>query len=58
MANVNVPITADGSVRSRFVLAPQKKHSFYKRYEENKLAFLGVVEADLGPATEVSVGQY
>lgn len=56
VADVNVPITADGSVRSRFVLAPQKKHSFYKRYEENKLAFLGVVEADLGPATEVSVG--
>lgn len=56
VADVNMPITADGSVRSRFVLAPQKKHSFYKRYEENKLAFLGVVEADLGPATEVSVG--
>ena len=56
VADVNVPITTDGSVRSRFVLAPQKKHSFYKRYEENKLAFLGVVEADLGPATEVSVG--
>lgn len=56
VADLNLPITADGSVRSRFVLAPQKKHSFYKRYEESKLAFLGVVEADLGSSTNLYAG--
>lgn len=54
--DLNAPLTADGSVRSRWVLAPQKRHSFRDRYEEEKYALLGVVEADIGSATVASVG--
>lgn len=54
--DVNVPLNQDGSVRSRWVVAPQKRHSFRDRYEEDKYALLGVVEADLGRDTVVSVG--
>lgn len=54
--DVNVPLNSDGSVRSRWVIAPQKRHSFRDRYEEEKYALLGVVEADLGRATVASVG--
>lgn len=55
-ADINAPLTADGSVRSRFVVAPQKEHTFYKRNRKQSLAFMGVVEADLGSATTVSLG--
>ena len=54
--DLNVPLNADGSVRSRFVVAPQKRHSFRDRYQEDKYALLGVVEADLGRDTVVSLG--
>ncbi|WKB55605.1 TonB-dependent siderophore receptor [Eleftheria terrae] len=54
--DLNAPLTADGSVRSRWVLAPQKRHSFRDRYQEDKYAMLGVVEADLGQSTVASVG--
>lgn len=54
--DLNVPLAADGRVRSRFVIAPQKKESFRDRYEEDKSAFLAVVEADVGDRTVVSLG--
>ncbi len=54
--DVNVPLNQDGSVRSRWVVAPQKRHSFRDRYEEEKYALLGVIEADVGRDTVVSVG--
>ncbi|WP_233584887.1 TonB-dependent siderophore receptor [Aquabacterium soli] len=54
--DLNVPLNQDGSVRSRWVVAPQKRHSFRDRYEEEKYALLGVVEADLGRDTIASVG--
>lgn len=54
--DLNVPLNADGSVRSRWVVAPQTRHSFRDRYEEDKYALLGVVEADLGQSTVASVG--
>lgn len=54
--DLNLPLNADGSVRSRWVIAPQKRQSFRDRYQEDKYALLGVVEADLGSATVVSLG--
>lgn len=54
--DLNVPLNQDGSVRSRWVVAPQKRHSFRDRYEEEKYALLGVIEADLGRDTVASVG--
>lgn len=54
--DLNLPLNEDGSVRSRWVVAPQKRHSFRDRYEEDKYALLGVVEADIGRDTVASVG--
>ncbi|MFY9476724.1 MAG: TonB-dependent siderophore receptor [Aquabacterium sp.] len=54
--DLNVPLNQDGSVRSRWVVAPQKRHSFRDRYQENKYALLGVIEADIGRSTVASVG--
>ena len=54
--DLNVPLTADGSVRSRLVLAPQKRESFRDRYAEDKTAVLAAVEADVGASTVVSLG--
>ncbi|QTD47395.1 TonB-dependent siderophore receptor [Ottowia testudinis] len=54
--DLNAPLTQDGSVRSRLVLAPQKRHSFRDRYQESKLALLGLVEADVGSSTVVALG--
>lgn len=55
-ADVNVPFTVDGSVRSRFVVAPQKQHGFHDRHKKEQLALMGIVEADLGSATTASLG--
>lgn len=55
-ADLNAPLTADGSMRSRFVVAPQKEHTFCNRNKKEKFSFMGIVEADLGSATTVSLG--
>ena len=54
--DLNAPLNSDGSVRSRLVVAPQKKESFRDRYSEDKTALLAAVEADIGQSTVVSVG--
>ena len=54
--DLNAPLNSDGSVRSRIVLAPQKKDSFRDRYSEDKTALLAAVEADIGPSTVVALG--
>lgn len=54
--DINAPLNSDGSVRSRFVIAPQKKDSFRDRYSEDKTALLAAVEADLGRSTVVALG--
>lgn len=55
-ADLNVPLNADGSVRSRFVLAPQKNKSFRDRLSEDNTALLAAIEADVGASTVVSLG--
>eukprot|EP01034_Spumella_vulgaris_P033642 gene33642-41507_t len=54
--DLNTPLTSDGSVRSRLVVAPQTKESFRDRYQEDKTALLAAIEADLGNATVATVG--
>jgi outer-membrane receptor for ferric coprogen and ferric-rhodotorulic acid len=54
--DLNVPLTADGRVRSRFVVALQDRDSFRDRYSERKTTYMGVVEADLLPGTTVQIG--
>jgi outer-membrane receptor for ferric coprogen and ferric-rhodotorulic acid len=54
--DINAPLNKDGSVRSRLVLAPQKKDSFRDRYSEDKTALLAAIEADVGSSTVVTLG--
>ncbi|MFY3386816.1 TonB-dependent siderophore receptor [Paracidovorax sp. MALMAid1276] len=54
--DINAPLNSDGSVRSRLVIAPQKKDSFRDRYSEDKTALLAAVEADIGQSTVVALG--
>lgn len=55
-ADVNLPLSADGRLRSRFVGAYQDRDSFRDRYTEEKGAWLATVEADLLPGTTLTLG--
>ena len=54
--DLNAPLNSDGSVRSRLVVAPQKKRELRDRYSEDKTALLAAVEADIGQSTVVALG--
>ncbi|PJK01733.1 hypothetical protein CO611_01280 [Lysobacteraceae bacterium NML03-0222] len=53
MANA---LNADGSVRGRMVMAQQRGESFADLKDERLYSLYGIVEADLGSATRLSLG--
>jgi outer-membrane receptor for ferric coprogen and ferric-rhodotorulic acid len=55
-ADVTVPLTKDGRVRSRFVAVTQTADSFRDRYSEEKGAWLASAEADLTATTTLGAG--
>ena len=55
-ADVTVPFTKDGSVRGRFVAQAYEEESFVDLENNNGYALYGVVDADLGENTRLSVG--
>jgi outer membrane receptor for ferric coprogen and ferric-rhodotorulic acid len=55
-ADVSVPLTANGAIRMRLVGAYEDKDSYLDRYHVERLIGYGVIEADLGPATVLSLG--
>ncbi len=55
-ADLDVPLTTDGRVRSRFVVASQTRDSFRDRYSEEKLAWLASLEGDLTTTTTLGAG--
>ncbi len=55
-ADLTVPLTADGRVRSRFVATAQTRDSYRDRYSEEKRAWLATAEADLTAGTTLGVG--
>ncbi len=55
-ADATGPLAVEGRLRGRFVAVYQNRDFFYAPAEEEKTLFYGVVEADLGEATTVSVG--
>lgn len=55
-ADVAGPLSADGRVRGRLVVAAQDKDSYLDRYHLKKGVFHGVVEADVTPDTTLSLG--
>ena len=54
--DVGGPIAFDGKLRGRFVTAKQEAKSFRPLYEQDLGAVYGILEADLGPATVLSIG--
>lgn len=55
-ADVSVPLTANGTIRARAVGAYEDKDSYLDRYHVERFIGYGVVEADLGPNTMLSLG--
>lgn len=55
-ADLDVPLTTDGRVRSRFVVTGQSRDSFRDRYSEKKTAWLATAEADLTATSVVGAG--
>lgn len=56
VGDVSVPLTSDGGVRSRLVVAHQDSDSFRDRYEEDKTALLGIIEADISSQSTLAIG--
>lgn len=56
VVDVSTPLSPEGKVRSRVVVAYQDSDSFRDRYSEDKTAMLGVIEGDIGENTTLAVG--
>jgi outer membrane receptor for ferric coprogen and ferric-rhodotorulic acid len=54
--DVSSPLTADGRLRGRGVLAYENKHSFIDRYQPEKFVGYGVLEYDLTDRATLTVG--
>jgi len=54
--DVATPLTADGSVRARFIGVYEDAESFQNLYSKEKKVFYGIVDADLSEATKLSIG--
>lgn len=55
-ADLAGPLNASGSVRGRLIVADEDKHSYLDRYRASKQVAAGIVEADLGLSTVLTVG--
>ena len=55
-ADINLPLTSNGTVRSRFVAAYDAGDSYLDRYETKKVTLYGVVAADLGENSTITAG--
>jgi outer membrane receptor for ferric coprogen and ferric-rhodotorulic acid len=55
-ADVSTPLSADGNVRGRVVVAAEDKGSYQALYRKKKTLAYGIVDADLTPSTRLSLG--
>jgi outer membrane receptor for ferric coprogen and ferric-rhodotorulic acid len=53
--DVSGPLTKDGNVRGRAVMAQEKSDSYLDRYAHQKTTLYGIVEADVADATTVAL---
>ncbi len=56
VADLQSPLTDDGKVRARIVAGYQNNDSWLDRYNNDKTFFSGILDADLGDTTALSVG--
>jgi outer membrane receptor for ferric coprogen and ferric-rhodotorulic acid len=54
--DVSAPLNESGSIRGRFVAAHEEGDSYIDRYHNQKNVAYGVIDADLGDDTTLSVG--
>jgi outer membrane receptor for ferric coprogen and ferric-rhodotorulic acid len=54
--DLSTPLNADGSIRGRLVVNEEHKDSFIRLENTRQSTVYGVVDADLGPDTHLSVG--
>ena len=55
-ADVSGKLIDSGRIRGRLVVAREQGNSYLDRYDRSKNVFYGIVEADLGEATQLAVG--
>jgi outer membrane receptor for ferric coprogen and ferric-rhodotorulic acid len=55
VADIGSPLNEAGTLRGRFVAAYDEGNSWRDRYKDYKRLAYGVLEADLGPATELAL---
>lgn len=56
VTDLQSPFTTDGNVRARIVAGYQNNDSWLDRYNNEKMFFSGIVDADLGDTTSLSAG--
>lgn len=56
VTDLQSPLTTDGNVRARIVAGYQNNDSWLDRYNNEKMFFSGIVDADLGDTTSLSAG--
>lgn len=56
VTDLQSPLTEDGNVRGRIVAGYQNNDSWLDRYNNEKMFFSGIVDADLGDTTSLSAG--
>lgn len=54
--DISTPITEDKNVRSRFIVKNEDSKAFYDNYDKSSKVFYGIVDADLGDLTTLSLG--
>jgi outer membrane receptor for ferric coprogen and ferric-rhodotorulic acid len=54
--DLSTPLTEDGRVRARLIGMAEQRDSFIDMYHGRKQVLYGVIDADLTPATSLSVG--
>ena len=56
MLDVSTPVTADGSVRARFVAEAHTQDAFVDLESSKGITLYGTIAADLGPGTRINAG--
>ena len=55
---MQTPVTNDGNVRARLSFAKEKARSYMDYYKRENLALYGVVDADIGDSSWLSLGTF
>lgn len=54
--DISAPLSKDKNIRSRFIVKHEDSDAFYDNYNKKDKLFYGIVDADLGDFTTLSIG--